>query len=312
MRDSQEPDFLHVVLTRFNVRTGNWGSLDKNSNPTLTDEWMEKRFDLFERFCLPSIAGQTNQDFHWFIYFDSETRSPYKERIQEIAENHDFIYPIFTSGSIDLTKDYRSRFPSPPPFVLTTRIDNDDCFHPAALERIQKAFLKKDHHVINLALGYGLQISPRCCLQEKTDFSSPFLSLVEMLCEDRPIKGVWYKNHESFAAEGEMEQISDGRYWIQVIHDTNLANQLYGGSFVTREAIAEFEIRNKDQLRVSSMYAHYRNLAAEFRRLSGRLRFYLHNPRKLNSLFYNKLKPLRFVDWRKKAGPAPGSRKTDL
>lgn len=289
MLDSSPIDFVHVVLTRFNVRLDNWGSVDKNSNPTLTDEWMEKRFDLFQRFCLPSIAGQTTGNFHWFVYFDAETKDPYRAKISELTKEYQFFHPIFVYGSMDLTKDFRTRFPNPPPFIITTRIDNDDCFHKESLERIQRAFVKKDHHVINFPLGYCLQLSPRCCLVEKCDHSSPFLSLVEAVRSDRPIKGVWYKNHESFEEEGGIDQISDRRYWIQVVHDTNLANQLYGGSFVNRNAIADFDILSRGQLKISPVYVYYRNLSAETIRIFGRLRFYLRNPADIGAMIQRKI-----------------------
>ncbi len=59
------PDVVqHFLFTRFNLRNESWNST-KNANPVLTEEWLEKRFDLFERFCLPSVKAQINQNFRW-------------------------------------------------------------------------------------------------------------------------------------------------------------------------------------------------------------------------------------------------------
>ena len=53
--------FKHVILTQFNIKI-DFSAEDKNRNLVLTDEWMNKRFAIFRKFCLPSIVAQTNQN----------------------------------------------------------------------------------------------------------------------------------------------------------------------------------------------------------------------------------------------------------
>ena len=72
---------MHFIITRFNLRI--WQQ-DKNNIPTHTSEWLEHRFELFEKYCLPSVENQTNKNFIWLCMFDKETPAPYKERIRNI------------------------------------------------------------------------------------------------------------------------------------------------------------------------------------------------------------------------------------
>ena len=44
----------HFILTRFNILL--WRK-DKSGSPVRSREWLEHRFSLFERFCLPSLMG---------------------------------------------------------------------------------------------------------------------------------------------------------------------------------------------------------------------------------------------------------------
>src|SRR5208282_1904259 len=58
--------FSHVLLTRFNVR------LSSPETPP-SDDWIAHRLDLFQRYCVPSVASQTVQDFRWIVLIDSRT-----------------------------------------------------------------------------------------------------------------------------------------------------------------------------------------------------------------------------------------------
>lgn len=46
----------HYLLTRFNLAL--WQE-DKNGQTIDRGEWIRKRLELFETYCLPSVAGQT-------------------------------------------------------------------------------------------------------------------------------------------------------------------------------------------------------------------------------------------------------------
>ena len=70
--------FEHLIITRFNL---NLYARDKHDAPTRTERWLEHRFELFERYCLPSVAAQTNPNFRWLCLFDAATPAAYRRRI---------------------------------------------------------------------------------------------------------------------------------------------------------------------------------------------------------------------------------------
>ena len=43
-------NYSHFIITRFNL---NLYAQDKHDLPTRTDRWLEHRFEVFERYCLP-------------------------------------------------------------------------------------------------------------------------------------------------------------------------------------------------------------------------------------------------------------------
>ena len=66
-------NFSHFLITRFNL---NLYERDKHAAPTRTARWLEHRFEVFERYCLPSVAAQTATDFRWLCLFDAATPEP--------------------------------------------------------------------------------------------------------------------------------------------------------------------------------------------------------------------------------------------
>ena len=66
-------NYSHFIITRFNL---NLYAQDKHDLPTRTDRWLEHRFEVFERYCLPSVAAQTSGNFTWLCLFDAATPEP--------------------------------------------------------------------------------------------------------------------------------------------------------------------------------------------------------------------------------------------
>ena len=137
-------DFVHVIMTRFNLATPG-----RESRIRLRPGWLAERFDLFERYCLPSVAAQTEQGFRWVIYFDVETPQEFRDRIEACRRVHPFV-PYFTplfpgSGWPRSLRELlgdppaRSRGAGPAPWLLTTRLDNDDALAVDHVARLQAA-----------------------------------------------------------------------------------------------------------------------------------------------------------------------------
>ena len=95
MLKNKQNEFKHIIITRFNLRMGKGYEYDKNKNLTGSEEWLEKRFILFNKYCFPSLKAQLNKNFIWFVLFDSETPDRYKLRIKEYELLFSNFIPIF-------------------------------------------------------------------------------------------------------------------------------------------------------------------------------------------------------------------------
>lgn len=84
----------YYVLTRFNTRL--W-TKDKKGKPTQTEEWLKKRFELFEQYCLPSVVNQSVKNLKWIVLFDSETSEVYKKKIDEYARRCEQFIPHYVA-----------------------------------------------------------------------------------------------------------------------------------------------------------------------------------------------------------------------
>ena len=82
----------HFILTRFNLLLWN---KDKEGGKVRTTKWLEHRFSLFEKYCLPSILSQTCQDFEWIVLFDSMTPEKFMSKIAEYEKRCPQLKPVF-------------------------------------------------------------------------------------------------------------------------------------------------------------------------------------------------------------------------
>jgi uncharacterized protein (UPF0297 family) len=228
--------FKHYLITRFNLRAEYW-DVTKNNEQLLTDEWMDNRMWLFENFCFPSVAGQTNQNFEWILYFDTNTKEVYKNRIISLVANHSNINVFFVDAmpafEPELLK-YIAHGTKGIPYLITTRIDNDDSIHVDFINEVQKQFDKQDYRAIDFIKGYSLQIEPIYILGKKEQLFNPFISLIEK--NENP-KTAFYQEHRLWKRDKKVTQIGERRLWLSIIHQRNKVNKFDGYGLVKWEEI---------------------------------------------------------------------------
>ena len=212
--------FTHFILTRFNVQTPFAGQY------YVTDEkWMMRRFDLFDRFCYPSVNAQRQQDFKWLVFFDENTPDAFKTRINTYGSWAPFI-PCFTTAKTDaelradLKKTIQIHLKPGSRYLITTRLDNDDGVAKTFVEQIQRSFANQQRTFINFPNGYLLRDQKLYMARHP---SSPFLSLIEE-CEQ--FVTVWHRSHVRTGEIGTVQQIETAPIWLQVIHQTNVYNRV--------------------------------------------------------------------------------------
>lgn len=213
-------DGRHVLMTRFNLATPGRESAMRNR-----PGWLMERFDLFERYCLPSVAAQTEQSFEWIIYFDDRTPSEFRERIERCQAIRPFIAyftPLFPAEGF--ARSARERV-APAPWLLTTRLDNDDAIATDFVARLHAAIETSPpvRGSINFRNGFVLNGDR---LYAHTHDANPFFSWLEPW--DADARTAPTIHHLRIAEEGPTTQIEGAGAWMQIVHGGNVSNRVRG------------------------------------------------------------------------------------
>ena len=218
--------FSHVILTQFNVKTNH-----AFSEKRLSPEWLEPRFELFEKFSYPAVYGQSNQNFKWIVYFDSQTPQPFKDRIKKYAAWKNFI-PVYLDDVLTQETNKQAileSFSECSAYLITTRLDNDDALCKSYTEMVQRNFASQDFEFISFANGHVLHVDGR--LYSLNYLNNPFVSLIEKINSPNTsgfrtvLCGV---PHTELSKVGSMKKVKSDVSWLQVIHSSNVSNRVRG------------------------------------------------------------------------------------
>ncbi len=229
--------YKHFVLTQFNLKNFPLGVEARKD----WIKWTRKRIDLFYRYCLPSFLNQSNKNFSWLLYFDSETPDEFHVNIEELKKI-DFVNVRFANGFDHFMEKYTFDIEDlckGTDWVMISRCDNDDCLEKDAIAAIQSKFVPKDEFMISLASGYILNTA-NDTLSHYYYPESPFITIIES-CKKEHLKGIFYCEHrnwpqlemklldELFARNVRSVFILDKPYWMQVVHGENVSNSAIRG-----------------------------------------------------------------------------------
>ena len=213
--------FEHFLITRFNVRTFSKSGLDL--------DWLNHRFDLFDQFCYPSILNQSNQNFKWLVFFDSQTPEFFKDKVRGYSQCENFI-PIYVDGEHDwrmYPEGVLSHRKEETEYLITTKIDNDDSLHKDFIKTIQENFNKQKFEFISFPYGYVFHIDKIYLLKY---LENPFVTLVEKINGDKRdgFTTAICVRHTDLTKVGSVKQVKTQPYWLQVIHERNVSNRIRG------------------------------------------------------------------------------------
>lgn len=221
----------HFILTRFNLRLWN---RDKFGSPVRTLTWLNHRFSLFERYCLPSIAGQTCKDFKWIVLFDGQTPDEYKSRIAGYQSLCPQLIPVYVEPQNGrffariFGEEVRKRMDLSAR-ILTTYLDNDDALNIHFVEDIQRRVENlHDGTFITYADGYQYYTDHNYVMRIHYP-RNHFVSVIEknVLSQVRTIYGFGSHYYIVKIPGVQIEQVSDFRMWCEVIHEKNMGNDAY-------------------------------------------------------------------------------------
>lgn len=217
IKRSHDGEATHFVLTRFNVR-----NFYHNAEPT--DDWLRERMLLFRQYCMPCFRAQSEKSFNWLVFFDSKTPEWLRAEVHMAAQ--DLFEPVFVEGPFSkevLTGTIIDRCKTP--FVITTRVDNDDAVAVDFIEKIQLCFAKQDSMFVNLVNG-AQYAEGKTYLRPYT--KNPFSTLIEDI-SNRPPVTVFVEHHYRIDEFAPVLNVRTAHpMWLQVIHGGNVLNELVG------------------------------------------------------------------------------------
>lgn len=206
----------HVILTRFNVRMATY------AHPG--DGWLEQRLDLFERYCLPSVAAQEDKDFRWLLFFDGETPPELLARVEALGADGLFEV-VLVDGLFTAETVAQHLAGSTTPYLVTTRLDNDDAIARDFTATVHAQFDEQDLEFVNLVSGAQLY---RGRIYQRPYTKNPFVSLVERRT-DGPPRTVFCARHFAVDTVGPVRNVRTAHpAWLQVIHGDNVLNEVVG------------------------------------------------------------------------------------
>lgn len=239
-------ELQHFILTRFNLFL--WKK-DKGGCKVRTIEWLEHRFSLFEKYCLPSVKNQTCKGFEWIVLFDSKTPDEYKERIKEYQKACPQLMPVFVEPQNGryfaeiFKREIVKRLNAER--VLTTYLDNDDALSTGFVKELQTRALKvSDGTFINYNDGYQFYTDYKYLMKIRYP-KNHFVSVVER-GDPATIKGIFgYGGHYYLdRIKGvRIERAMDQPFWCEVIHGKNMVNDAY---FIDAKMVRDIDkLRNE-------------------------------------------------------------------
>jgi hypothetical protein len=250
------------------------GSLHHSSLELVTDRrWQVRRRELFERYCLPSVARQTARDFTWlfFVYPDAMSKTDLAwlrardERLQ--------IVPVDDpeSSGVPEACDVVTRLAAGDEWIITTRLDSDDVLHRDHLRKVRVGY-GGERKVVEFAEGFYYDVL-RDEIRHVRETQNAFVSLLE------PTDGArtaWGWPHHQIGEDNEIVYL-DEPGWIALVHDQNTTTYLWGDPVSVsrkRAVLQEFGVPRPPYLhsRLRRLQALPRRLSRRARRLAQRLR----------------------------------------
>ncbi len=225
-----QSEVQHFILTRFNILLWN---KDKEGVPVRSREWLEHRFDLFEKYCLPSIIAQSCKDFVWIVLFDSTTPDIYKKKIELYQSDCPQLVPVYVEPQNGryFAQIFRREVVKRLSFkrIITSYLDNDDALSVRFIEDLQQRVATlSDGTFINYTDGYQFYTDFKYVMQIQYP-RNHFMSVVE---EGNPatLKTIYgYGSHYYIdkIKDIHIEKIKELPMWCEVIHEKNMGNDAY-------------------------------------------------------------------------------------
>lgn len=217
----------YFIITRFNIpfiKQEGWERI-------FSESYLDERYRIFEQYTLPSICKQSDKEFIWLVLFGNATPEKYRIRNSQLEHICSQMKAIYVNDAetenFQSYMDYllRSLSKNGTKYIITTRIDNDDCFHYDMVAKVKNAYLKDKTERI-ISFDWGVQHIDNTHITARIRYpNNHFTSLIEPW--DTPIKTVFYCDHFFAEKYTKVEHIECEPLWLENLHDSNAVNAVH-------------------------------------------------------------------------------------
>jgi hypothetical protein len=233
---TQPKSYHHAIVTRFNCARPPSANSEREKALRSRPGWIEERFDRYERYCLPSLIAQTDQDFEWLIYFDRHTAPEHLERARRgIAIRPNFRVMLCDYYSSEtLIAEFNRQLPEYDGWLLTSRVDNDDSLHREFVARLHQEVRPGTREVINFPSGVVFGGGKTYYSRQE---SNAFISLFEPFKDCRTVYSGAHPQMSRVAPVRDVE--TDYPAWIQGVYEGAISNFKLRGKRVRHQQFIE-------------------------------------------------------------------------
>lgn len=199
----------HKIIIRYNQ--GLYGSTPFNqvdwpygSPQFKVEQWWKHRKALFERFTLPSLIGQSCQDFEVYLLIDPDTPN---HHMKDLISFHTRMPQLKLS-----TKKVFGKF--------ITRIDNDDAIH--------QDYVKDLHDSVD---KFGVYIYPnghQFVVSENQGYFYHYTLNNNPTIYTNRDRDIYAYHHDRISSNFNPYYLTKEPRWMIVVHDLNIANRRIG------------------------------------------------------------------------------------
>ncbi len=240
--------FKHLLFSRFNltykstkIKPYSERVVEMSKKFAQDPRWLSDRLDFFETYCLPSVRGQTTQNFKWYLLFSDMTSDKFDYRLGKyVNENTEVSYNYL--GDHDIVYDeiaYQIKKAQEEggelDYIITTNLDCDDAISKNFMKEVQKNF-KGRKEFLNIPSGFIYDVRIEKAFTRSSEHS-PFRSFVQPVSdidEDLPIEDLYkHDKHTIYArihgdskSMAPIRQVETSARWLQLIHTENLTNKI--------------------------------------------------------------------------------------
>ena len=245
MSDNKK-EIQHFILTRFNLLLWN---KDKEGGKVRSMNWLEHRFALFEKYCLPSVKNQSCQNYEWIVLFDSLTPEAFKEKIVRYQKDCPNLIPVFVEPErgrffVDIFREEMTKRLCAQR-VISTYLDNDDALNVGFIEDLQwRATSISNDTFVYYDNGFQLYTDSKYVMRINYP-RNHFVSYVEK-GDPNNVKGVFcYGTHYFIDTikDAIIKHVVTKPMWCEIIHEKNVLNDAY---FLNAKMVNDKDLLRRD------------------------------------------------------------------